>query len=121
MKNTRNYSILAVASSIALAFTLASCSNGGGGGNTSNTPDNNSTKGAVQTIASGEPVGYSGAPYPLTDTAKAKEATDFSYVYGFYFNNESPVPLSYFLSGDSSVKINNSKITINLGDVKPVF
>jgi len=114
---------------LTLALVFASCGGGGGGGGAGTQDDTGGAGGTVQTIALGEWLvyGVSGHPEYLSNPDEAKKATDFSYVPSFYFYDygadsyNKPYPLSYFLSGDSSAKVSNAKLTINLGDVKPAY
>jgi hypothetical protein len=94
---------LILTTTLFLILTLASCKDSG-----ESADSGGSISGS--TIVSGAPVTYDLKYFENADNMnEAKKATDFSYF------EHGKTPLSYSINEPASAKINNGKVTINLG------
>jgi hypothetical protein len=121
-KALKLFGIIAIAAII--GFCLVSCfydpDNGGGGDNAGGSNAGGGGGNAISdnTITSGAEVVYHPS---IKNVSVAKIVTDFDFIYWRVGEEDlynSVKPLNSFLNVSSSVKVNNSKLTIKLGTPK---
>jgi hypothetical protein len=118
VSGTQSHTLLSTLCAIALVTATALCFAACGdksGSDGEIIDNNNGTTGGIigNNIVSGVQVRYADSYGKGKDAAGARAQTDFSYNYD--------KPLSYYLNGSPSAKINDGKLTIVLGTPKPEY